>query len=432
MSGFGASVRRRSFGASVSAAGLLASQPYVELDFAAGLYWSAGEGRAAFADLPGFGFSRAGTGLAETEAGAYQSFASGVPRITDKGFLVETAATNILLWAATLSNAAWIKQTVTIGTGDVGPRGAAMSRVVETGTTTTTYSVRQQVAAAGGSPFTLSFAIKKQGRRYVQAYLYGETVADRGRVVIDLDTGQISNVASNGLFTATSANVRALGGGVWLVDLTTTPDAAQTVVTARLFSMQSPGAAISATVGIDGAAFDVDFLQVEAGSIATSPIITTSASATRPADAAHLDIPAVSAPCTLLQTAEIEAVDETATRYLGVLTKTDNNERIRLYRAPSGAASARAEAGGSGVLNVTASGKTGPRVLKMAAATDGTDWRVSIDGQTVAATPAAGPSGMTRLHLGSLVGSSQFNGWVRRARVWRRALTQDELNGETA
>ena len=41
-------------------------------------------------------FARSGAGTAFTSAGMIQSFASGVPRVTDKGLLLEGLATNLV------------------------------------------------------------------------------------------------------------------------------------------------------------------------------------------------------------------------------------------------------------------------------------------------------------------------------------------------
>ena len=61
----------------------------------------------ALASVPGWTFSRASTGYALNNAGQLVAFASGAPRITDRGFLAEGARTNLCLQSQTFDNASW-------------------------------------------------------------------------------------------------------------------------------------------------------------------------------------------------------------------------------------------------------------------------------------------------------------------------------------
>ena len=90
----------------------------VALDFTRNLYRSGTpvvKGSPSL--LSGWTFTRASTGYAETAAGALVAFASGEPRRTDKGLLVEEARTNLARgsvltggtlfptdWSATINN----------------------------------------------------------------------------------------------------------------------------------------------------------------------------------------------------------------------------------------------------------------------------------------------------------------------------------------
>jgi len=66
--------------------------PAVDIDFAGG------------GALPsGWAFTRSGAGTALNQAGVIVPFATGVPRITDRGLLAEQARTNVLLNSAALS-----------------------------------------------------------------------------------------------------------------------------------------------------------------------------------------------------------------------------------------------------------------------------------------------------------------------------------------
>lgn len=105
----------------------------LDLNFAGGVFSLTNTRTGAVAAIPGWSFSRTdtnGTATALDLAGNVIQFATGVPRITNRGILVEEARTNLLLNSATLST-----QTVTTtaaahtlsfyGTGTVTLTGAS-------------------------------------------------------------------------------------------------------------------------------------------------------------------------------------------------------------------------------------------------------------------------------------------------------------------
>jgi hypothetical protein len=105
----------------------------LDLNFAGGVFSLNNTRTASPAAIPGWSFSRTdtnGTATALDLAGNVIQFATGVPRITNRGILVEEARTNLLLNSATLST-----QTVTTtavahtlsfyGTGTVTLTGAS-------------------------------------------------------------------------------------------------------------------------------------------------------------------------------------------------------------------------------------------------------------------------------------------------------------------
>jgi hypothetical protein len=105
----------------------------LDLNFAGGVFSLNNTRTASPANIPGWSFSRTDTNGIATAldlAGNVIQFATGVPRITNRGILVEEARTNLLLNSATLST-----QTVTTtavahtlsfyGTGTVTLTGAS-------------------------------------------------------------------------------------------------------------------------------------------------------------------------------------------------------------------------------------------------------------------------------------------------------------------
>jgi hypothetical protein len=78
----------------------------LDLNFAGGVFSLNNTRTASPAAIPGWSFSRTdtnGTATALDLAGNVIQFATGVPRITNRGILVEEARTNVLLNSATLS-----------------------------------------------------------------------------------------------------------------------------------------------------------------------------------------------------------------------------------------------------------------------------------------------------------------------------------------
>lgn len=81
----------------------------VEADFTQAYYRNGFVEGGAPEIIPGWAFSRASAGTAIDAAGAVQTFASGEPRINDRGLVTERAATNLLLHSAAFDEAAWTR-----------------------------------------------------------------------------------------------------------------------------------------------------------------------------------------------------------------------------------------------------------------------------------------------------------------------------------
>lgn len=80
-----------------------------DLDFVNSRFGLNGSYRTDASAIPGWSFARASAGTALDQAGNVVQFASGVPRITDRGLLIEEARTNLLL-----NSAAPATQSVTV------------------------------------------------------------------------------------------------------------------------------------------------------------------------------------------------------------------------------------------------------------------------------------------------------------------------------
>ena len=240
--------------------------PPLDLDFVQGLHRRGAESVAEFALLSGTGFSRAGAGAGLTTAGAPAWFATGVPRVTDRGLLLEGAATNLNLrsqgdvsWAGGGTTPPAVQTSVSLdgrtcasATFPTGAGGFGVSRATSS-----------SASVASGVTYTVSFFAK-----FSRPLAGGETVV----------------IYCTGSF----------GGWYTTIDAATAPSAAF-----RRFSRSDPApgagtiyfAVYCNSLGSPLTVYMTD-RQCEAGGVATSPILTTGAALVRGADAASVVAPA--------------------------------------------------------------------------------------------------------------------------------------------
>jgi hypothetical protein len=177
------------------------------------------------------------------------------------------------------------------------------------------------------------------------------------------------------------------------------------------------------------------YVQVEAGSFGTSPIVTTGAAATRAADVPYVDGLSVLAPFSLVASGTLPTDTASGQKHLANLGQgADSNNRVILFRGVSNNAVVQGIIAGSGVLNVSST-FTGAGQLDAAMSHDGATFRGAIEGVATATVTSAGygSTPLTRLSLGcGVTGATQLNGYLRRVQVYRRALTDAELQGASA
>ena len=224
------------------------------IDLIENRYERGGETASSFMSLAGSSFARSGAGTALTMAGAVAAFATGVPRITDRGLLLEPAATNLLRHSAELLNAVWLADAGATAAASPDPDpmgGAGAVRLTLNGGLKQWY---QLVSAAAGS-YVLS------------AYVKAASGTTNVRLNETHNTGYVPSAD-----LAVNTQWRRL---------------------AFPFSMTGTLVTVSFMTASGGVTSPVDVwgVQLEAGSGSTSPIVTAGSAAARGADVASVVVP---------------------------------------------------------------------------------------------------------------------------------------------
>lgn len=235
------------------------------LDFVAGQYSREGVQAASFTDLTGIAFTRTGAGTAQTSSGAITAFATAVPRITDRGLLLEAAATNLILnsvFAGGGTPTSWS------ALGAPSPSASGLSSSVAAITCSTSASrvwIVQGRSVTAGAAYAVSVQVES--------------------VTGSIQANQVIGSGLSAGIAWPSCPANPAGG------------ASGQVQTGRLTAIFTPvgateqfrlGAGVNSNVT---ATVVLSLPQVVSGAEVTSPILTTGAAATRGADVASIVVP---------------------------------------------------------------------------------------------------------------------------------------------
>ncbi len=127
----------------------------VDLNFALGKTWTPTAGETGdFTQL--LSCSRASGGYATDSDGTLKYFTDNILRMAGSGLLIEDARTNVCLWNRDLTNAAWVKTTMTAALDQVGADGginAASSLLATAGNATALQSITLASSARAQSAY---------------------------------------------------------------------------------------------------------------------------------------------------------------------------------------------------------------------------------------------------------------------------------------
>lgn len=340
----------------------------VDMDFANARYY----GRS----LENLSCSRASQGFApySENNGILGTFAANVPRITDAGILIELAATNIALRSRDFGNAAWTATNVTVSQTSVGADGVTNGAArLTAGAINATLL---QTVTASSAQRTLSFYIKR--------------VTGSGAVEICQD-------------------------GVTFTDISGQLNSSRFVQVSLTATQLNP--VIGLRLATSGDAVDVDFAQLEAGDGASSPIVTTSATATRNADVCRVlnySIPARPASGTLYCEAMAGPVAG-VTRIVGGASGGSSANMYRIFRSTTPGVSGSSTSASSTTNVVSASWPNNTAMKVMMSWRAGQTRVIAAGGAVSTGAPSSLPLATTDLLIGMNGDNAfQFGGFIRR------------------
>jgi hypothetical protein len=340
------------------------------------------------ADVGNLTFTSGG-GYAPGCNGNLVSFAANVPRITCAGVLIEEARTNIARQSQNFSDVLWNK--------DVGVAIASTGLPAPDGTATAS-----EVAYSGGAAgFALYLRpVTVSGTAYVWClYVRSHTGTNQSFRLV------YGAAARTGNLTATAS---------W-----------------QRFCQAYTSAGTSDFAGVDGpGSYDLDVWQgdLQAGTFPTSPILTTSAAVTRPADV--MSYGGLSMAYPLAMAAQVNAPSNAGQQQIAIVLDSGNaNNRFALQYNAAQQGATFINSGGVAQANLSGQAVVAGQPYTLAVRVATNDMRLSslgaLNGNATTATLPVGNG--SNLSLGSFVGATFLNGNVQQIRIYPYAANDNEL-----
>lgn len=370
--------------------------------------------------LPGWTFSRASQAYACDAGGHMHSFASGVARRTNRGYLSEAARTNLLLRSQEFDNASWTKAGASVSANAAtAPTGELAADKLVEDTSAGLHRALQDVTATTSVAHTGSI-IAKAGERSVLTLIVKEPVSGSGAYArFNLATGAIHTAVTTLVSGASaSAGVEALAGGFYRCWVSVTPNGGGTLVRTEV---QINDGSTDSYTGDGASGLYLFGAQLEAATGASSYIATTSASVTRAADVAGAAF-AIQFPFTVLVEwslafAHVFAVANTAVN----IDNGSSAERIQVYLDGVGrGVKSNIITGGAsqGIIGSTAVATVGAveRAAIAYAANDHQMYAIGVESGSDASVTA--PAASAHIRFGcNQAGAVHLNGNLRRLAV---------------
>ena len=400
--------------------------PGLQLGFATDIYSVDGSRYSSFLSLPGATYTRAGAATAETAAGAIINFAANVPRVTNRGILIEEARTNLALRSAELGVSPWslLNATVTAN-ATTAPDGTTTADKVVEDATTNPHGIFQSPTVVAGQAYTQSCFAKAAERDFL-VMTEGNNVT--ATAVFNLSTGVVSSVTGNG---SPSATITALADGWYRCSLTFTPIATP----ANLQIRASNAASSAAYAGTPGSGIFAWGAQFELGAFPTSYIPTTGAAATRAADRPRNAV-VVNEGTIVVEGVAPASFAGANSPALVSATSTDSlsSYLLPIFAASGAISTLRKSTGGTGSTINTANtvAVNAPFKFAVSFGAGGTDFCCLNGGAVASSAGLALPYANTQLRTGWWdTNPIELNSYAARVRVFPQRLSAAELQALT-
>jgi hypothetical protein len=359
------------------------------------------------------------------------SFAANVPRIVPGlGYLAEPSATNLLTYSTGYTS--WVgSNTVVTNNAGTAPDGTntADKIVVNAGSNSNWSAARPATTSViSGSTYTTSVYVKPSGYTRLQLAAAVFNGGAWGDVLFDLSTNTVVQGGSGVTFVFTNcANGWVRIAGTWVATANGEPSL-------YIKFVPSSVTTVNTTYTADGASGGLIWnIQVEAGLTATSPIPTTTAAVTRPADVGYFTGSFPGPAGTLAAT----WIDNKAIGLAGIASINNGSYVNKVdIRASSLSANSYLTVGGVSMFG-TPYGSAGTLGTLHSAAIswDASKVMASSNGSAlVSSTPTAVLSNLTRLNLGDIDGGgvAALTGYLSKVALWTSAANDSETQYRAA
>ena len=392
----------------------------------------------AFGD---FTVTRASTKNVLGASGSFVSVANNVPAFefntngSYRGLLVEPGATNLFLRSQEFGTTWGQVQLTVTSDATTAPDGTTTADKLVESVNNANHRIGQGTTSVGDQVFTHSFFAKASERTWVG--VYESTFQGVRFASFDLTNGVAYVNASTVAGFGTTASIQNVGNG-WYRCSCTAKVPTGTASGSRGFIgniMIMTGETTETYTGDGTSGLFVWQAQMETGSVATSPIVTTAGTASRVGDVVTL----ASASSVIGQSAGTLYVEAERIGFL-------NNLVERLFNVTDGSASAnrimlliqentkvaRLIVTASSVAQADIVGSTlVSGVFKMAGAYATDDVALYLNGASVGTDTSATIPACNRVNIGTLetgaTGTATFNGWIRSVALFPTRLDNTTL-----
>jgi hypothetical protein len=413
---------------------------------------------------PRITFSRASSATYVNNLGIVSTAATNVPRIdynpttlACNGYLAELNSTNLLTYSAAIGGTNWTTTstapTITLNAATA-PDNTTTASLYVPGTSTGYYDAVQTPAnLTDNTYYSLSVWVKLSGAFFsiIHLQIGNNSVANSGNInawIQVTGAGSVLSTSNTGTASNTSATVTAYPNGWYRCTVTGIPSVGATVtssfVTIRPSLANGDNNMASGGDGTSGYYFWG--AQLEASSVPTSYIPTTSSTATRSVDNSYINIqqfllpykasngfPATFTVLFSFIFGTVFALQDGIGKHILVLSDTYvQSNGFRLYRQGTGTTNSIMLAGlgseSGNIISALPSGSysTGSQI-QVAVSFDGTNFYSTFTGSNVASGTLTGTltNPISFLTIGGL--SQPLNGWIRNVKFWPTCLSTTEI-----